>query len=303
MDARWNFRLTMAVVLVVFGLAMSESPAFAESPKDIKDQGAIGGGWISTEEKARIAALSEAELVKLLKTGIYGQKSAAVDVLLAKDKGDVLLSIAKAGPKDTSEIIIESYVPWALPYSDAGAKESVDAYLTWLEEQLKSESPVVRPEKSVRSIARVAYWAAAEYGFQPLKPRPAPRYQHQRVVSDLIGLLKHKKGGVSDYAAHWLGVVGGYTAEQAKEAGTALEAYRKTVAAQPASKKKIEQERKNARLRAINHAIKDLKRERKRRVRFGVETAVPDPRIKRPKAPATQPAPPTPATQPASPTP
>jgi hypothetical protein len=263
MHTRLNGRLGIIVASIVWSVAMSEAVVAAEPPVN---ESALAGG-IANEEKARIAALPEAELVALLKTGTRGQIDAAVGALVAKDKGDTLLAAAKAGPPLTSKVIIESYVPTATPESDAKAKAAVDAYLAWLEEQLKSDSPLVGPESAVRSLGRVAQPGPHEMGLDPTKPIPGgPRYQHQHVVGDLIGLLKDKRVSVSDAAAHWLGSVGGYTEEKAAVALAALEGFRQDVAAQPSSNSK-EQKYQEMRVGWIDNAISRLKVERERRVR------------------------------------
>jgi hypothetical protein len=265
MEAKPNGGMMTAVVLIACFMAASAPAAVARPPEDTSS--AIVGAKTSDQEKDRIDGLSEANLVNLIKTGTYGQKEAAVKVLAGRGKGDMLLAAAKAGPRAASEVIIEGYVPKARPEGDANAKAAVDAYLDWLEEQLKAKSPVIGPDKAIRSLSRVVFWDSAQYDTTSDKPVPPPPYQHQRVVNVLIGLLKGKGKAVSDAAALELGGVGGYAAEQAQAATAALKAYKEAVAAETSATKK-EKENQESRLHQIDFAIDLVKRDWDFRLRF-----------------------------------
>ena len=272
MTARLGGRPVMIlVVLAVWGLASLVVPAGHPDSR-------FAGPRVSTRERARIAALSDVdELVRLLKTGARGQKEAAVRALAREGRGDILLATARTGPSGTSHIIIELYQPKATAESDAKTKKEVDAYLTFLEEQLRSKSPIVGPQWAVRSYARTVYWRRIP---RPREPRPAPRYQHRRVIRFLITLLKDKRAATSELkvervvagnaAARWLGNIGAYDLGNAQVVSDALTAYRQAVASAPASNKD-EQKYKKMRLGLIDHAIGRFNRERALRIRFGVE--------------------------------
>jgi hypothetical protein len=246
-----NGRLVIAVALVVCGLG--ESVAFAESPKN---ESAFPGTKLSTEERARIAAMSEYELANLTKTGTRGQQEAAVRALMAKDKGDVLLAIAKRGPPGATDIVIELYVPMAMPESNTKTKESVEAYLVWLEDQIKSESPVVPLGRVVRCLGRMIRR-------DPTIKELEPPYQYQRIVGDLVWLLKNKGTSVGDAVVSLLGNSGGYTPEQAQEVIAALETYKQVLSAQPVDDEQ-EKLRQALSLTAVGIAIKRVNSELER---------------------------------------
>ena len=89
--------VTILVVLAVWGLASLVVPAGHLESR-------FPGPRVSTRERARIAALSDVnELVRLLKTGARGQKEAAVRALGREGRGDILLAIARTGPRGTSQ--------------------------------------------------------------------------------------------------------------------------------------------------------------------------------------------------------
>ncbi|MHC4717961.1 MAG: hypothetical protein ACYS5V_13385 [Planctomycetota bacterium] len=271
--------VTILVVLAVCGLA-----SFVALAEPLKERSAIVGA-VSREEKARIAALSDVnELVNLLKTGVRGQKSAAARALMRKGRVDILLATAKAGPSDSSNIIIEAYQPRATAKSDVKKRQEVDAYVAFLEEQLRSKSPVVRPLQALRSLGRMVRCEVGRHSSDPRLPRPAPRYGHKRVVNALIKGLKDKRAGASGTAAMWLGIVGAYDLGRAQLVSDALTAHRQATASAPAPTED-QQRYKKMRLGLLDRAIKNFNRERSRRIRSGVEGET-----GKAKAPSRQPA-------------
>ncbi len=154
--------------------------------RPVGSQGALGGG-ITPEEKASIASLSDGELAGLVRTGIRGQREMAVQTLVKRGKEDELLSLAKEGPTAASDIVAELYAPQAEADGTVDAKERVDRYIDWLEEQLKSSTPTVSPQQAVRSLARVALDhrepVMVPEGTQGAKLKyPEPMYQVQTSI-------------------------------------------------------------------------------------------------------------------------
>ena len=205
------------------------------------------------DERAATATMTREQLAGLARDGDYEHASAAVKQLL-KDGGiennfDLLMGIAKA--KNRGDMIVERMTPHAADTSDPVTKARVDAYLDFLEQQMKAPAAaVVRPRQAVRSMARTVYWSAAEDKRRPGDPPPQPRYQHLRVLADLIGCLKDPRREVSDEAVSWVANVGGYAMGPA-DAIPALQAYRQAVAAQPAANQKEQEQR----LQAVDRAI------------------------------------------------
>jgi len=264
MNAASKVRLVLvAFALVVCGLGLALALA-----EPAENEGALDGGKVSPEEVARIGTLSVEGLADTVRTGTRGQKETAIRVLLAQDKRYELLSIAKGGPQSASDVVVELFTPQAEVEGDAMAKQLVDEYITFLEEQLKAGSPVVSPAQAVRSLARVVYrWEV----LLPGRPMPEPFYGYKKVVGDLISLLDDKRAPVGDAAASWLGAIGGYTAEQSTEAVAALGSYRQTLAASPVGSDE-EAERKQMRLAKVDEAIKRINREQ-----GGAENAATEP--------------------------
>jgi len=266
MESKECCRMIVPVVLVACGLTVVARTSCAEPPR----RSAIVGKSLTAEERARIRSSPDNDLVSIVKTGGIDARGVAIGALMARDKGDLLLAIAKAGPRQVSDEVIEGYVPIAATDANSAAKERVDAYIAWLEEQLKAESPVVSPHVAVRGLGRVAVLPSCGMRNLPTEPRmPAP-YQYQRVVSDLCGLLNDKRLLVRTEAVHRLGPVGGYTEKGTELAKSALTAYRKVVAAQAPDDAKG-RERQQVYLGEIDAAIKFVLVQRATRIRFGVE--------------------------------
>ena len=253
---------TWKILIYVIVVAISGSGTFAKDPA-VPDRAMARPPKLTDDEVKAIRAMSTSDLANLVRTGHSNQKQHAVSTLVARDQGALLLGIAKDGPRATSDVVIEIFVPKAVPKDNAKAKQLVDDYVSFLEGQLKAAKPIVTPRRCTRSLGRVVYWAAAEATPTPRRPRLEPRYGHQKVVGILVALLSDRRTVVSEVAAQWLGSVGGYAAKQSQEVIAALEAHRRAVAAQPVGNRK-ERERQEMRLAKIDHAIKDVKREQQR---------------------------------------
>jgi len=261
---------TWEIFVYVFVAILSANGTFADDgfqPAPVTDR-AIVGPTVTDDEVATIKAMVVPDLANLVRTGHREQKQHAIDSLIEKNQGNLLLQITKEGSRATNDVIMELFVPQAMPDNEAKALQLVDDYIAFLEEQLKAESPTVSPAQAVRSLARVVYWywREAERFDRPgnKTTSPEPRYGYQRIVAVLIKLLNDERVLVSDTAVSWLGNIGGYTTEQAKEATAALKTYRKTVAAQPIVKK-WDKESQEMRLGKIDRAIESIEREQGRR--------------------------------------
>ena len=247
----------------VLCIVLSVGGAFAAEPTT--QQGAMVSPKLTEEEVKAIQAMSTSELAKLVQTGNRSQQEHAVSALVSRDEGRLLLGLARNGPRATNDVIFESFVPVARRDDDAEAQQLVDDYVSFMEGQLKSESPIVSPEQAVRCLGRVAYFGAKETQ-RPGQPAREVHFGYERVVGDLVGLLKDKRIIVGDAAVSWLDNVGGYTAEQALEVIAALGANRQTVAAQPVANKE-ESRNQEMRLAKINQAIRDVTAEQERRIK------------------------------------
>jgi hypothetical protein len=235
---------------------------------------------LSEAERASMATMTREQLAAVVRTGDYAHVSAAVPQLMqtggVAENFGLLLSIAKDS-KETfrGDIIVEYMVPHASADGAAESKARVDAYVAFLEQQLRDPAAgAVTPAQAVRSLARTVYWNAAAHPGIPGQPRPAPGYPYRHVVNDLLGLLKDKRPLVQDAAVSWLGNVGGYAAEQSREVIAALGTYRRGVAAQPAGSEKAK-ERQEMRLAQTDRAIQDVIREQQRRAEAAARPASP----------------------------
>jgi len=229
MDATKSITVMLLAMVLLAGCHDSSRPK--KDPHYPDDTMTKWGPKLSEEEQARIAKLSTAELVEMLKTGDTLHKFAALRHLKAnggwKKNFDLLLSIA-ADRRVGGDMIIEGLVSGIDESASAEDKRLVDKFLDFLESELKKDEPSVSHSQVVRSLGQVV-----------LRRRRAPRamsskletikhikppYDYRRVITTLISCSDNKDRNVSGDAIMWLGTVGAEDLALANKVIATLEA-------------------------------------------------------------------------------
>jgi len=260
MDATKSITVMLLAMVLLAGCHDSSRPK--KDPHYPDDTMTKWGPKLSEEEQARIAKLSTAELVEMLKTGDTLHKFAALRHLKAnggwKKNFDLLLSIA-ADRRVGGDMIIEGLVSGIDESASAEDKRLVDKFLDFLESELKKDEPSVSHSQVVRSLGQVV-----------LRRRRAPRamsskletikhikppYDYRRVITTLISCSDNKDRNVSGDAIMWLGTVGAEDLALANKVIATLEAQ--------LAKEKIREKEviKDYRRKVIEDALNKLRRQ------------------------------------------
>jgi len=260
MDATKSITVMLLAMVLLAGCHDSSRPK--KDPHYPDDTMTKWGPKLSEEEQARIAKLSTAELVEMLKTGDTLHKFAALRHLRAnggwKKNFDLLLSIA-ADKRVGGDMIVEGMVSEIDESASAEDKRLVDKFLDFLESELKKDESSVSHSQVVRCLGQVV-----------LRRRRAPRpmsskletikhikppYGYRRVITTLISCLDNKDRNVSGDAIMWLGTVGAEDPALANKVIATLEAQ--------LAKEKIREKEviKDYRRKVIEDALNKLRRQ------------------------------------------
>jgi len=215
---------------------------------------------LSRKELARIAELSERQLVEMVGTSDVRYVLAALSRLKAtgawKRHLDSLLSVAA---EKRGDVIVEALVFPVEASGKAEDKRLVDKYLDFLAGQLGKTKPAVSLPQAIRCIARTGCRE------ENASPMPAPRKAHAdsrpppygsaRIVRILISCLDTTDCLVRRTAIRWLGVVG---ANDPAKAHIVVDALHKQQAKEEAGQEKPEVRKQMQ--QATQEALRTLQR-------------------------------------------